>query len=286
MCVCVCVCVCVFLLYKYILYVYIYVVCGMCFLLCTGYPQLLSGTYRKLGDVAAKHQKVYFPEEISTNPWTHTNQIKRYPLSFPFFPFRTLCPRELVQSKMLPSPFEPASPLFPAHTQINIAFKRRTERNFLDFMLPENLPVTTGSSVGSLTQDERNQAVQFRTAVAVINAGAAAAAAAGAPAAAEAGDGDGGGGGLGGAGAGAGAAAAAVLLRDYRIKKVTIRLNAVYLLVLRIKYKGLSPERPLSNVYTSYRSTFTPLTKVSLHQYPLSWESTAKPTAVFISFVK
>ena len=235
---------------------------------CTGYPQLLSGTYRKLGDVAAKHQKVYFPEEVSTNPWTQTNQIKRYPLSFPFFPFRTLCPRELVQSKMLPSPFEPSSPLFPAHTQINIAFKRRTERNFLDFMLPENLPVTTGSNVGSLTQDERNQAVQFQTAAAVINAGAA---------------GDGAGAGIGEAGAGAGAA---VVLREYRIKKVTIRLNAVYLLVLRIKYKGLSPERPLSNVYTSYRSTFTPLTKVSLHQYPLSWESTAKPTAVFISFVK
>jgi hypothetical protein len=73
---------------------------------------------------------------------------------------------------------------------------------------------------------------------------------------------------------------------EYRIKKVTVKLNSVYLLVLRIKYKGLSPERPLSNVYTSYRSTFTPLTKVSLHQYPLSWESSAKPTAVFISFIK
>ena len=215
-----------------------------------GYPQLLSGTYRKLGDVALKHQKVYFPEDASTRPWANVNQIKRYPLSFPFFPFRTLCPRELVQSKMLPSPFEPSSPLFPAHTQINITFKRKTEQNFLNFMLPENLPVIPGSSVGTLTQDQRNTAVQFRVVTPGVGAGAAA------------------------------------IVTEFRIKKVTIKLDSVYLLVLRIKYKGLSPERPLSNVYTSYRSTFTPLTKVSLHQYPLSWESSAKPTAVFISFIK
>jgi len=215
-----------------------------------GYPQLLSGTYRKLGDVALKHQKVYFPEDASTRPWANVNQIKRYPLSFPFFPFRTLCPRELVQSKMLPSPFEPSSPLFPAHTQINITFKRKTEQNFLNFMLPENLPVIPGSSVGTLTQDQRNTAVQFRVITPGVGAGAAA------------------------------------IVTEFRIKKVTIKLDSVYLLVLRIKYKGLSPERPLSNVYTSYRSTFTPLTKVSLHQYPLSWESSAKPTAVFISFIK
>jgi len=217
---------------------------------CTGYPQLLSGTYRKLGDIAAKHQKVYFPENATTNPWETTDQIKRYPLSFPFYPFRTLCPRELVQSKMLPSPFEPSSPLFPAHTQINIAFKRRTERNFLDFMLPKNLPILPGSSVSTLNDVQRNSAVQFTVNVPGANPGD------------------------------------AVLQQQYRIKKVTIKLDSVYLLVLRIKYKGLSPERPLSNVYTSYRSTFTPLTKVSLHQYPLSWESSAKPTAVFISFIK
>ena len=204
-----------------------------------GYPQLLSGTYRKLGDVASKHQKVYFPEANINQPWQHANQIKRYRLSFPFFPFRTLCSRELVLSKMLPSPFEPTSPLFPAHTQINLCFKRKSERNFLDCMLPENLPVVRGSIGGTLTEAERNTATRYRA----NNI-------------------------------------------DYSIKKVTVKLDSAYLLVLRIKYKGLSPERPLSNVYTSYRSTFTPLTKVSLHQYPLSWESSAKPTAVFISFIK
>jgi hypothetical protein len=56
--------------------------------------------------------------------------------------------------------------------------------------------------------------------------------------------------------------------------------------VLRIKYKGFSPERPLSNVFTSYRSIFTPIQKVSVALYDLSWDSQARPQAVFISFIK
>ncbi len=47
--------------------------------------------------------------------------------------------------------------------------------------------------------------------------------------------------------------------------------------MLRIKYKGFSPERPLSNVFTSYRSIFTPIQKVSLALYDLSWDSQARP---------
>ena len=209
-----------------------------------GYPQLLSGTLTKIGDVATKHQSVYFPEDKSAQPWREVAQVKRYRLSFPFYPFRTLCPRELLLSKMLPSPFDPASPLFPAHTQLNITMKRRTDRNFLNCMLPENLVVTAGSSTGRLTDAQRATATEFRV------------------------------------------TDAAGAHTDYRIKSVTVDLKSVYLQVMRIKFKGLSPERPLSNVYTSYRSTFTPLTKVSLHQYPLSWESATRPTAVFISFVK
>ena len=53
-----------------------------------------------------------------------------------------------------------------------------------------------------------------------------------------------------------------------------------------MQFKGVSPERPLSNVFTSYRTVFTPLQKVSLHQYDLSWESTARPSVVYIGFVK
>ena len=56
--------------------------------------------------------------------------------------------------------------------------------------------------------------------------------------------------------------------------------------VVRLKYKGISPERPISNVFTSYRSVFTPLTQVSLATYDLSWESQARPQVVFILFIK
>lgn len=213
---------------------------------CLGYPQLLSGTLNSIGNVAAHHQKVYFPEDASTNPWTQINQVKRYRLNFPFYPFRTLCPRELLRSKIPTSPFDPSSPLFPAHTQLNITMKRRTERDFLNFMLPENLTDLPGSAVSTLTQDQRVTATRFTV-------------------------------------RGVGADNAQT---HYRIKSVTVTLRDAYLQVLRIKYKGVSPERPLSNVFTSHRSTFTPLLKVSLHQYPLSWESAVKPTAVFISFIK
>ena len=213
-----------------------------------GYPQLLSGTLSTIGNVASEHQKVYFPEPKSIEPWTKTNQVKRYRLSFPFYPFRTLCARELVRSKTPPSPFDPSSPLFPAHTQLNITMKRRTDRNFLNFMLPENLSTLRGSAVSTLTEDERSTATRF-TAVTQNAAGEA-------------------------------------VNTIYKILSVSVTLRAAYLQVLRIKYKGVSPERPLSNVYTSHRSTFTPLLKVSLHQYPLSWESAVKPTVVFISFIK
>ena len=57
--------------------------------------------------------------------------------------------------------------------------------------------------------------------------------------------------------------------------------------VLRLRYKQpVSPERPLSNLFTCYRSVFTPLQKVSLHPYPIAWETAVKPAAVYISFVK
>jgi len=53
-----------------------------------------------------------------------------------------------------------------------------------------------------------------------------------------------------------------------------------------MKFKGISPERPLSNIYNSYRTVFTPLQRVSLHQYDLNWETAVQPQAVFISFIK
>ena len=60
----------------------------------------------------------------------------------------------------------------------------------------------------------------------------------------------------------------------------------MYLHVLRLKFKNVNPERPLSNIFNSYRTVFTPLQKVSLHQYDLGWESATPPVAVYIGFVK
>ena len=136
----------------------------------TGYPQLLSGHLSLPGDVAKKHQTTLFPEAQITAPWTQTMRAKRYQLIFPFYPFRTLCPRELAQTKMSPSSFDASSPLFPAHTQLNITMKRRPAAQLLNFMLPENLDATRGSATGQLTNEERNTAVQYTVRERVNNA--------------------------------------------------------------------------------------------------------------------
>ena len=56
--------------------------------------------------------------------------------------------------------------------------------------------------------------------------------------------------------------------------------------VNRLRYKGMSPEKPLSNIFTSYRTNFTAMPQVALHLYDLSWESNSRPLAVFIGFIK
>ena len=56
--------------------------------------------------------------------------------------------------------------------------------------------------------------------------------------------------------------------------------------VIRIKYHKISPERPLANLFTSYRTVFTPLRQVSSYTYNLAWESQTTPNAMYISFVK
>lgn len=55
---------------------------------------------------------------------------------------------------------------------------------------------------------------------------------------------------------------------------------------MRLRYKGISPEKPLSNIYTSYRTNFTAMPKVALHTYDLGWESNSRPTSIFIGFIK
>ena len=65
------------------------------------------------------------------------------------------------------------------------------------------------------------------------------------------------------------------------------RMMCLFVLqVIRLKYKSISPERPLVNLFNSYRSVFTPMQKVSLHTYGVTWDGDAIPTCVYISFVK
>jgi hypothetical protein len=87
--------------------------------------------------------------------------LKRYNLTFPFYPFRTLAPRDMHLFRQSGGRFEPSSPLFPAHTQINLTFKRRDKKNLLDFMVPEKLDPLKGSKNGTMSATERNDSLEF-----------------------------------------------------------------------------------------------------------------------------
>jgi hypothetical protein len=121
----------------------------------------LSGHLRNLAQVAPTYQTVYYPDDAADAPHAKNTRVKRYPLTLPFYPFRTLSPRELMLHKIAPSEFDAASPLFPAHTQLNITLKRRTGTNFLNYMLPQNLNILRGNASGSLTAAERQTATSF-----------------------------------------------------------------------------------------------------------------------------
>jgi len=104
---------------------------------------------------------VYFPEDKNLSPWVDTTALKRYNLTFPFYPFRTLAPRDMHLFRQSGGRFEPSSPLFPAHTQINLTFKRRDKKNLLDFMVPEKLDPLKGSKNGTMSATERNDSLEF-----------------------------------------------------------------------------------------------------------------------------
>ena len=235
---------------------------------CAGYPRLLSGDLSDLTKVPEK-QRVQFPEAAAEESWSRDPRwVKKYFLKFPFYPFRTLCPRDLgAITKTLN--FDNASPIFPANTQLDLVFQKRKKTNFLKYMLPFNLNPNLGTRQSTCTAEEYTNALTFTQ-----------------------------------------PATAGAVAVTYIIERVDINVTNMYLQVgyththtflpflfpstivhcvfqlLRIQYKGLSPEKPLSNVFTSYRTVFTPLQRVSLHQYDLSWESMARPSAVYIGFVK
>jgi hypothetical protein len=126
-----------------------------------GYPQALSGSLKTLKEIPKLQKESYFPENITDEPWTDSTVLKRYNLTFPYYPFRTLAPRDMHLNRQSSTAFEPHAPLFPAHTQIDLTFKRRQKVNLIDFMLPLNLTPTKGSESGTLTETERNETLAY-----------------------------------------------------------------------------------------------------------------------------
>ncbi len=114
------------------------------------------------------HENTLFPGSATAHTLDE-NKYRRHLLSFPMYPFRTLSPRDahiLLGSNS--SEFDQTSPLFPANTQLNIKFTRRPVASLLNYMLPTNLNLNRGAASNSLTQDERNNALDFT--VSTVNA--------------------------------------------------------------------------------------------------------------------
>jgi hypothetical protein len=139
-------------------------------LLLLGYPQALSGKMLVLGDVAEMQKDVLFHESVKDTPWVNTDTVKRYSMCLPFYPFRTLNPRELFLARQLGGGGgggETNSPLIPANTQLSFCFKRRTGNSILNQMVVEQLSPRLGSTHVKLTTEERNLALRFGGAGAV-----------------------------------------------------------------------------------------------------------------------
>jgi len=134
----------------------------MFFSLFLGYPQLLSGdmTSRHVIEIPKKKQTNLFTDTEADQPWTKTDHVKRYHLSFPFYPFRTLCPRALDQM-LKSSESDSTSPLIPANTQLNFVFHKRKKTNFLQNMIIFNLNETLGTDRNTLTEAQFNAAVKI-----------------------------------------------------------------------------------------------------------------------------
>ena len=149
----------VFVFVFFILFFFIVLLIFCC--MFAGYPQALSGSLKTLKEIPKLQKESYFPENITDEPWTDSTVLKRYNLTFPYYPFRTLAPRDMHLNRQSSTAFEPHAPLFPAHTQIDLTFKRRQKVNLIDFMLPLNLTPTKGSESGTLTETERNETLAY-----------------------------------------------------------------------------------------------------------------------------
>ena len=130
--------------------------------LCPGYPRLLSGDMLVPKTMATMQKDTLFPGDPNTAFNYNATTFRRHFLSFAQYPFRNLCPRE---AHRLLGPnyneFDGNSPIFPAHTQLNIKFKRRPVAELINYILPSNLNFDRGASQATLTQDDRNGALEF-----------------------------------------------------------------------------------------------------------------------------
>lgn len=104
-------------------------------------------------------QSTFFGD-VNDSPWTDTAAVRRYPLWFSQYPFRTGNFRELYLARQLSgdSGGDFSSPLIPAHAQFSLIFKRDTG-DFLNKMLIEKLSPRLGSTLDKLSQTERDLAL-------------------------------------------------------------------------------------------------------------------------------
>ena len=117
-----------------------------------------------LSSVAEMQKNVLFYGLAKDSPWTEPDAVKRYSVCLPFYPFRTLNPRELFLARQLgPGAVdgETSSPLIPANTQLSFCFKRRSGNSMLNQLLIHQLSPRLGSTRSELTTVERNLALQF-----------------------------------------------------------------------------------------------------------------------------
>jgi hypothetical protein len=115
-------------------------------------------------NIAKQYQKTIFPGKQCEYPWRDTDRYKRHHLAFPFFPFRTLHPRELntMDVSGANETIDKSSPIFPGNTQINLSFHRRQQNTLINFIYPYNLNTEIGSQANTLDQDQRNEALTFK----------------------------------------------------------------------------------------------------------------------------
>jgi len=229
----------------------------------SGYPRLLSGDMLIPTKRAAIHNEGVLSSEGEANPEQYAaNKFRRFYASFPIYPFRNVNPRDADRLLKGSSEFDHNSPMIPAHTQINAKFVRLPKAKLINWMFPSNLDYDKGSTSRRLTQQQRNDALEFTVMKAAGN-------------------------------------------EQYSITKVDVVINDLYIQVgpshkkgvcsrfyvfyfqvTRLRYKGISPERPLSNVYSCMRVRFTPLQKVSLHTYDLAWDTEKRPATGYLGFIQ